>query len=142
MNMINKNENYLHSEITEEIIGQAFYVYNALGSGFLESIYKKALAKKLREKGFNILCEHPISVIFEGEKLGDYFCDIIVDNKVIVELKAIESLNRIHEVQLVNYLKATNIEVGLLINFGNKIEIRRRVLSNDHKNLTDQCLSK
>ncbi|MEO8512191.1 MAG: GxxExxY protein [Ignavibacteria bacterium] len=131
--MIKDNENYLHSELTEEIIGQAFNVYNALGSGFLESVYKRALTKKLREKGFDIICEHPIKVYFEGENIGDYCCDILVNELVIVELKAIETLAKIHEVQLVNYLKATNLEVGLLINFGEKIEIKRKVLTRNHK---------
>lgn len=133
IDMIKDKDNYLHSELTEEIIGQAFNVYNALGSGFLESVYKKALTKKLREKGFDIRCEHPVKVYFEGEIIGDYFCDILVNEKVIIELKAIETLNKIHEVQLVNYLKATDIEVGLLINFGNKIEFKRKVLSRSHK---------
>ena len=133
MNMIKDNENFLHSEITEEIIGQAFNIYNALGSGFLESIYKKALTKKLKEKGFDVRCEHPVKVFFEGEIVGDFFCDILVNEKVILELKAIESLNRIHEVQLVNYLKATDIEVGLLKNFGNKLEFKRKVLTKNHK---------
>ncbi len=131
--MIKDKENYLHSELTEEIIGAVFGVYNTLGSGFLEKVYQKALTKKLIEKGFDVKCERPIKVYFEGEVVGDYCCDILVNEKIILELKAIESLAKIHEVQLVNYLKATNMEVGLLINFGEKIEIKRRVLTNDHK---------
>ncbi len=131
--MIKEKENYLHSELTEEIIGEAFKIYNTLGSGFLEKVYQRALTKKLLEKGFDVKCEYPVKVHFEGDVIGDYCCDILVNEKVILELKAIESLAKIHEVQLVNYLKATNIEVGLLINFGEKIEIKRRVLTNNHK---------
>ncbi|MFI5211772.1 MAG: GxxExxY protein [Ignavibacteria bacterium] len=131
--MIKEKENYIHTEITEQIIGEAFKVYNALGSGFLEKVYCKALSKKLIEKGLDIKCECPVKVYFEGEIVGDYFCDILVNDKVIVELKAVETLSKIHEVQLVNYLKATALEVGLLINFGEKIEIKRKILTKDHK---------
>ena len=127
------NENYLHSALTEKIIGEAFKVYNILGSGFLEKVYNNALCKKLRECGLDIKCEFPIKVFFEGEIIGNYCCDIMVNDLVIVELKAIETLAKIHEVQLVNYLKATDLEVGLLINFGEKIEIKRKVLTKNHK---------
>ncbi len=127
------NDNFKHSEITEKIIGEAYKVFNVLGSGFLEKVYARALCKKLRDAGFSIDEEYPIKVIFENEIIGDYFADIIVDNKVIVELKAVEILNKIHEVQLVNYLKATDLEVGLLLNFGEKIEIKRKVLTKNHK---------
>ncbi len=128
------NDNFKHSEITEKIIGEAYKVFNVLGSGFLEKIYARALCKKLRDAGFSINEEYPIKVIFENEIIGDYFADILVDNKVIVELKAVEILNKVHEVQLVNYLKATDIEVGLLVNFGNQIEFKRKVLTKNHKN--------
>lgn len=131
--MIKGKDNYLHSELTEQIIGEAFTVYNSLGSGFLEKVYCRALSKKLSEKGMDIKYEFPIKVYFEGEIVGDYVCDMLVNNKVIVELKAVEALAKIHEVQLVNYLKATRMEVGLLINFGEKIEIKRKVLTRDHK---------
>jgi GxxExxY protein len=127
------NENYLHSELTEQIIGEAFKVYNILGSGFLEKVYCNALCKKLIERGLEVKRELPVKVFFEGENIGDYCCDILVNDSVIVELKAIETLAKIHEVQLVNYLKATNLEVGLLINFGEKIEIKRKVLTKNHK---------
>ncbi len=127
------NDNFKHSEITEKIIGEAYKVFNVLGSGFLEKVYSRALCKKLRDAGFSIDEEYPIKVIFENEIIGDCFADIIVDNKVIVEIKAIEILSKVHEVQLVNYLKATDIEVGLLINFGDQIEIKRKVLTKNHK---------
>lgn len=121
--------NYKYSEITEKIIKEVYYVYNVLGHGFLEKIYENALSKRLKDIGFKLKQQHPINVFFENEIMGEYFADLLVEDKIIIELKAIEVLNRIHEVQLVNYLKATNIEVGLLINFGPKIQIKRRVLS-------------
>lgn len=127
------NGNYLHSELTERIIGEAFKVFNILGSGFLEKVYNKALCKKLIDCGLEVKCEYPVKVYFEGEVIGNYSCDIMVNDLVIVELKAIETLAKIHEVQLVNYLKATDLEVGLLINFGEKIEIKRKVLTKNHK---------
>ncbi len=123
-------ENYKHSEITEKIIKFAYYVYGALGSGFLEKIYENALCKKLKEQNLEIKQQYPINVYFENELIGAYFADILVENKVIIELKAIEKLHIVHEVQLVNYLKATKIEVGLLINFATeKLEIKRKVFS-------------
>jgi GxxExxY protein len=130
--MINK-ENYKYSDLTEKIIGQIFVVYNTLGHGFLEKIYRKALLKKLREIGLKAYEEYPIKVSFEGEVVGDYFADILVEEKVILELKAAECLNAAFEAQLINYLKATGFEVGLLVNFGKKLEIKRKVFSADHK---------
>jgi len=125
--------NYLHTETTEQIIKAAYYVYNYLGSGFLESVYEKSLELRLKQIGHSVIRQDPIKVYFEEELVGDFRADLIVDDKVIVELKAVEDLHPIYEVQLVNYLKATEIEVGLLINFGNKITIKRRVFSNFRK---------
>lgn len=127
--MIKNDKNYIHSDITEKIIGEAYTVYNRLGSGFLEKVYENALSKRLRAIGFDVKQQHPVNVYFEGESMGQYFADILVNDKVIVELKACEALNKIFEVQLVNYLKGTGIEVGLLINFGPKLEIKRKVNS-------------
>jgi len=126
-------ENYKYSELTERIIGEAFEVYNVLGYGFLEKVYQNAMLIRLNAVGLKAIDEYPIKVHFEGEVIGDFFADILVDDKVIVELKAIEVLNPIHEVQLVNYLKATNIEVGLLINFGKRLEIKRKVFNDSYK---------
>ena len=122
-----EKENYKYSEITEKIIQQAYYVYNKLGYGFLEKVYENAMIKKINDIGLKVEQQKPINVIFENKIIGEYFADIIVEEKVIVELKSIEMLNSIHEIQLVNYLKATNIEVGILINFGKKMEIKRKV---------------
>jgi GxxExxY protein len=127
------NENYLHSELTEKIISGFYHVYNKLGYGFSERVYENALSNTLRKNGVKIVQQTPIIVYFEGEVVGDYLADIIADDVVIVELKAVEELHSKHEAQLLNYLKATSIEVGLLLNFGVKPEIRRKVLSNDRK---------
>ncbi|MHC4322291.1 MAG: GxxExxY protein, partial [Planctomycetota bacterium] len=112
------NKNYIHSDVTEKIISCAYDVHNKLGFGFLEKVYENALMIKLGEKGLSASQQSPVNVTFEGT---------LVDNKVIVELKAVSELSKIHEVQLVNYLKATGIKIGLLINFGEKIKIVRKV---------------
>lgn len=116
-----------YSNFTEKIIKAAYTVHNVLGFGFLEKIYQNALIIELRKMGLNILSEEPIIVYYENEIVGQYVADIIVEKKVILELKAVKDLAIIHEVQLVNYLKATGIEVGLLINFGHSVQIKRKV---------------
>ena len=125
-------ESYKHSALTQKIIGEVYYVYNALGYGFLEKVYENALYKRLKDSGFSVEKQFPIKVSFEEEIIGEYFADLVVDEKVIIELKAIETIHPIHEVQLVNYLKATEVEVGLLVNFGKEVEIKRRVFSNNY----------
>ena len=129
--MIN-SKNYIHSDLTEKIIKEVYFVYNKLGTGFLEKVYENALCKKLKELRLNVKQQFPINVLFENEVVGQYFADILVEDKVILELKTCEILIPIFEVQLVNYLKATKVEVGLLINFGPKLEIKRRVYSENH----------
>lgn len=124
-------ENYKHSELTKAIIKEVYHVYNTLGYGFLEKVYERALFKRLRDKDFIVQKQVPVDVYFEDTRVGEYFADLIIEQKVIIELKAVEVLHPMHEVQLVNYLKATDIEVGLLINFGEKISIKRRVFSNN-----------
>jgi len=126
--MISTDNNLIHSGLTEQIIGFAYDVYNKLGSGFLEKVYENALAVKLKKAGILVAQQSPIKVYFEKELVGEYFADLLVDDKVIVELKAVSELSKIHEVQLVNYLKATGIKVGLLINFGEQVKIIRRVV--------------
>ena len=110
---------FYEKELTYQIIGIAMEVYNELGYGFLEKVYEKSLLIEFKEKGLNARNQVPIDVYYHGEKVGDYIADLIVEDKVIIELKAIEKLNKIHGAQLLNYLKATNIKVGLLINFSN-----------------------
>ena len=121
---------YKHSDLTDEIINCFYTVYNTLGYGFLEKIYENSLCSELKRVGLNVKPQHPISVFFKDELVGEYFADIIVENSVILELKACEELNKSHESQLVNYLKATEIEVGLLLNFGKKPEIKRKIYTN------------
>lgn len=128
-----KHDNYLHSALTGEILGRAYEVFNELGFGFLESVYEKSLEQILIENGHTVLRQSAITVFFRGEQVGNFRADLIVDGKVIIELKAAQSLHPIHEAQLINYLKATEIEVGLLINFGEELEVKRRVFSNGRK---------
>lgn len=101
----------IHSEITGEIIKAFYKVYNTLGYGFLEKVYENALALELKDSGLNVFQQSPIKVFYKDKEIGEYFADLIVENSVIVELKAIENLTEIHEAQLLNYLKATKIEV-------------------------------
>ena len=121
---------YLHSDLTDKIIKCFYKVYNTLGYGFLEKVYEKALCIELDKLGLEIKQQHPINVYYENQLIGEYYADIIVDDKVIIELKAIESLKDVHGNQLLNYLKATEIEIGLLLNFGIKPEIKRKIYTN------------
>ena len=114
---------YLHSELTDKIINCFYTVYNTLGYGFLEKVYENSLCILLREAGLKVNAQLPINVYFRNNLVGEYYADIIVEDKVIIELKAVESLKDIHGNQLVNYLKATEIEIGLLLNFGVKPEV-------------------
>lgn len=131
----------LHSEITGKII-QAFYkVYNSLGYGFAEKVYENALAIELREIGFSVEQQFPVNVYYKSEEVGKYFADLIVENCVIIELKAISTTIEANEAQLLNYLKATKIEVGLLLNFGPKPEYKRKFFTNDKKDLLKNLLN-
>ncbi len=123
---LGSESNLKFGSITEAIIGCAFEVINELGVGFLESVYEKALAIALQEKGLKVLCQHPIQVHFRDRVVGDFYADIFVEHKVIVELKAGKAMAPEHQAQIINYLKATGIEVGLLINFGSpRLEYKR-----------------
>ena len=123
----------LYKEKTELIINAFYKVYNRLGYGFLERVYHNAFLIELRNIGFNVKSEYPIKVIYEGVEVGDYFADIIVDDCIIIENKAAETLREDHEYQLINYLKATEMEVGLLFNFGRKPTFKRKLFTNDRK---------
>jgi GxxExxY protein len=114
-------------ELTEKIIGCAMKVHSTLGPGFLESVYAKALAYELRKAGLNVECEKLIAVKYDGVVVGEFSADKLVEEKVMVEEKAVQALVPAHEVQLVNYLTATGIEVGLLLNFGaQRLEYKRK----------------
>ncbi len=123
----------LHSEITDKIIKAFYKVYNTLGYGFLEKVYENAMVIELKKSGFKIKQQQNIKVYYEEEVVGDYYADLIVNDAVIVELKASASICEEHKAQLLNYLRATDIEVGLLLNFGKKAEFERKIFTNDRK---------
>jgi GxxExxY protein len=123
----------IHEETTSEII-QCFYrVYNTLGFGFLEKVYENALYLEMKNHGLLCSRQVPITAFYQGIAVGDYYADIIVDDKIILELKAADTLVEEHELQLINYLKATRIEIGLLLNFGKEPQVRRKIFTNDRK---------
>lgn len=126
---------YLHQELTDQVIKAFYKVYNTLGFGFLERVYQNALFIELRNLGLQCETQKQIKVNYEGYEVGIYYPDIIVNDLLILELKAAESVVEEHELQLINYLKATEIEIGLLLNFGKKPEIRRKIFTNDKKKL-------
>jgi GxxExxY protein len=123
----------LHQETTDIIIKCFYQLYNTLGYGFLEKVYENALTIELRNNNLNCATQFSIPVFYDHAVVGNYFADILVDNKVIIEVKSCEAFCDEHEVQLLNYLKATNFEVGLLLNFGKKPEFKRKVFGNDNK---------
>ena len=122
-----------HEEITEKIIKAFYKVYNTLGYGFLEKVYENAMFIELTTMGFKVEKQKKILVYYFGSIVGDYNADLIVEGMVTVELKANEVLVEENENQLINYLKATNIEVGLLLNFGKKPQVKRKIFDNDKK---------
>ena len=128
-----KGDGMLHGEVTDTIIKAFYKVYNTLGYGFLEKNYENALCIELRKAGFQVVQQHPVQVFYEEQQIGDYFADIVVNDLIILELKAAEQLRREHVAQLTNYLKATQKEVGLLLNFSTKPEFRRIVFTNQFK---------
>ncbi len=121
------------NELTDRVIKCFFKVYNTLGYGFLEKVYERALFIELNKIGIKVECQKSIKVHYDNQIIGDYYADIMVDNTVIIELKAVEILCEQHELQLINYLKATDVEFGLLLNFGKRPEIRRKIFSNNLK---------
>lgn len=128
------SDNYKHSDITELIIKAFYNVYNQLGYGFLEKVYENALLIELKKFELSCASQIQIQVFYDDVKVGFYIADIIVENLIIVEIKAAESLCEELEAQLTNYLRATEIEVGLLLNFGKKAAFKRKVFSSEYKN--------
>lgn len=124
-----KDEAYFNS-FTEQIIGCAYRVGNVLGSGFLEKVYERALTHELQKAGLDVASQYPIKIFYDGIDIGDYFADLVVGNEIIVELKTVKNIEGIHLAQCLNYLKATNMKLALLINFGNKsVQVKRVVNS-------------
>jgi GxxExxY protein len=129
------SEGLKHRELTEKIIGVFYDVYNELGHGFLETIYERALAIALAQAGMNVERQVAVSVWFRSQQIGDFRSDMRVDGKVLLELKAARAIDQAHEKQLLNYLRATDIEVGLLLNFGVKPQFQRLVYENERKKI-------
>lgn len=123
----------LYQELTNKIIGAFYKVYNTLGYGFLEKVYENSLKIELRRLGLKVEQQKNIKVNYEGFEVGDYFADLVVEDTVILELKAAEAICEEHEAQLLNYLRATDKEVGLLFNFGKEAKFVRKVYSNKNK---------
>lgn len=123
----------LHKELTGSILKLFYEVYNELGYGFLEKVYQNALYNELKNNGFKVESQKQIKVYYKNIEVGEYYADLIVNDKVILELKATEAITEAHEFQLLNYLKSTNIEVGLLLNFGKKTEFCRKIFQNYRK---------
>ena len=132
-------QDYKHSELTEKIIKVFYKVYNTLGYGFLEKVYENALLLELKNLNLQASSQEPIKVLYNGVIIGEYFADVLVEGKVILEIKAARTLTEEHEAQLLNYLKATIIEVGLLLNFGPRPEIRRKAFDNERKKIMLIC---
>lgn len=125
----------LHGEISHEILGAFFRVHSTLGHGFLESVYRRALAQEIRRRGLEVATEVPFTIAFTGETVGEYRADLVVAGKVIVECKAAEFLTAAAEAQLLNYLRASGIELGLLLNFGSRASFRRLVCTSQRRSL-------
>jgi GxxExxY protein len=126
-----------HSELTEKIIGIFYDVYNELGHGFLESTYAEALVVALEESKLSTARQVPVPVWFRGRKVGQYYADLIVEGVILLELKAARTLESAHEAQLLHYLRATEIEVGLLLNFGTRPQFRRLLFDNERKKIRE-----
>jgi GxxExxY protein len=128
-------KDFKHSELTERIIGVFYEVYNELGHGFLESVYEKAMLIALRDAGIAVQYKHPIEVSFRGQSVGVFEADLLVEGVVLLELKSARAIDPAYEAQLLNYLRATKVEVGLILNFGPKPEFRRLAFDNARKQL-------
>ena len=116
-----------HRDLTDAIINAFYHVYNTLGSGFLEKVYENALAYELRKRGYTVAQQFPIKVFYDGQVVGNYYADLLINDLVLLELKVAEAIAPAHEAQLLNYLRATRHEVGLLLNFGAKPQFKRKI---------------
>ncbi|MBE0392366.1 GxxExxY protein [Flavobacterium sp. PL002] len=123
----------LHANLTDAIIKTFYEVYNELGYGFLEKVYQNALFLELKNKGYQVEAQKKIKVYYKGTEVGEYYADLIVENLIILELKAVDYIVKDFENQILNYLRSTDCEVGLLLNFGKKPEFRRKIFENNRK---------
>ena len=119
-----------YEKITFDIIKSFYKVYNTLGHGFLEKVYENALSLELKKLGYIVEAQKAINVYYDNQEIGNYYADLLINDNIILELKAVEKLKDEHKFQLINYLKATDVEVGLLLNFGKKPEVKRVVFKN------------
>ena len=124
-----------HAELTDKIIGVYYDVYNELGYGFLESVHEESMAIALREAGLAVQRQVAVPVLFRGRQVGDFRADLLVENTILLELKSARTLDRSHEAQLLHYLRATEIEIGLLLNFGERPQFRRLLFDNERKKI-------
>jgi GxxExxY protein len=138
MEQMSTDRKYFHNELTDRVIRSFYSVYNELGFGFLENVYQNAMFFELKKnQSLKIEAQKAIPVYYQNQLVGNYKADLMVNDTVILELKAVDFLLEEHELQLINYLKATNIEIGLLLNFGKKPEIRRKIFTNDRKKIRE-----
>ena len=131
--MTKKTKGLIHHDLTGQILRAFYLVYNELGSGLVEAVYEHALARELRTAGLEVRRQVPVTVNFRGKQAGLFRADIVVEDKVVLELKARSQIYPIHEVQLMNFLRASNFEVGLLLNFGPEPRFKRLIYSNTRK---------
>lgn len=131
--MSDYSEDIVPKELVDIILSNFYRVHNELGFGFLENVYKSALYFALKDEGLKCETEKQILVYFDGRVVGTYYADILVEDCIILELKAEKELNPIHEIQLINYLKATDIEIGYLLNFGSSAKFSRKIFTNNRK---------
>ncbi|WP_366183714.1 GxxExxY protein [Flavobacterium ovatum] len=122
-----------HQELSDAILKTFYEVYNELGFGFLEKVYQNSMYVELKSRGFSVEAQKRIEIYYKGVEVGEYYADIIVEDKIILELKAAECIVKENENQILNYLRATHCEVGLLLNFGKKPEFKRKIFENDRK---------
>lgn len=128
-----ENSKLIYKDLTEKIIGCSYRIYNHFGFGFLESVYEKSLMIELKGNNIKVESQKPIEVFYQNQSVGYFIADLIVEDKIIIELKSVQQLCKAHEVQLVNYLVATGIETGLIINFGEeKVEVKRKYKERKH----------
>lgn len=127
------NHQLLYGDITEKVIGVAFRVHNSLGKGLSEKVYEQAMMNAIRDLGLPVEHQKPLPVFFDNRKVGEQIVDLLVDNKVTLELKAVQQLSKDHNSQLLGYLKNTKFQIGLLINFGDRVQFKRLIYTAQHK---------
>jgi GxxExxY protein len=127
------SKKYLYADLTEKIIGAAYNVHNSLGRGLSEKTYENALVVKLRQLGLNIEQQKTLPVFFENQKVGEQIVDLVVEERVLVEIKTVGRLLKQHETQILGYLKNTKLQIGLIINFGASVEVKRLILTEQNK---------